>query len=264
MCGRRTVQITPFTTPMMRRGFRFRWSTPTAQTACFSITSPIFRVTWWRFVPPRGILPLPTPTRRGDIRAFPWTHQPHLSCRLPPVSIPSVTAATATATTVAAGAFVGAATAYGTAALVAITNSTSVEDFNEQSNWGTVTGTALGAVTGGLYGYDMANAQLSSPQQSKHTSETFLPDGYYAKNKAPNISTPNSSYITCKYNAHTGEYEKSTAYYDFAGRQTLRIDWTNHGYADHGNPHVHYTIYSKRFPNGTSIRWDWYYEKRKN
>lgn len=46
---------------------------------------------------------------------------------------------------------------------------------------------------------------------------------------------------------HTGKYEKSTAYYDFAGRQQMRIDWTYHGYANHGCPHIHYTVYNSQY-----------------
>ena len=58
------------------------------------------------------------------------------------------------------------------------------------------------------------------------------------------------------YNNYTEKYEQSTAYYDFAGRQTIRIDWTNHGYSSHGNPHVHYTTYNSQYRDGITIRWD--------
>ena len=50
--------------------------------------------------------------------------------------------------------------------------------------------------------------------------------------------------------------KKSIAYYDFAGRQSIRIDWTNHGYSDHGNPHVHLTVYDSDYRDGITIRWD--------
>lgn len=83
----------------------------------------------------------------------------------------------------------------------------------------------------------------------------FLPDSFYSKH-APKQSTPYSSYTNYTYNNYTGKYEKSTVYYDFAGRQTIRIDWTNHGCANHGDPHVHYTIYNAQYRDGITIRWD--------
>ena len=86
---------------------------------------------------------------------------------------------------------------------------------------------------------------------SPNTDETFLPDSFYSKQ-----GTPNSSYTNYIYNNYTGKYEKSTVYYDFAGRQNIRIDWTNHGYSNHGNPHIHYTNYDLQHPNGFTIRWD--------
>lgn len=57
-------------------------------------------------------------------------------------------------------------------------------------------------------------------------------------------------------NDFTGEWEESTAYYDMAGRQVIRIDWTNHGYTDHSNPHIHITIYDSQYPDGKTVRWD--------
>ena len=86
-------------------------------------------------------------------------------------------------------------------------------------------------------------------------NEPFLPDSFYSKH-SPKQSTPYSSYTNYKYNSYTGKYERSTAYYDFAGRQSIRVDWTNHGYSNHGNPHVHYTIYNSQYPYGRSFRWD--------
>ena len=36
----------------------------------------------------------------------------------------------------------------------------------------------------------------------------------------------------------------------------IRIDWTNHGYTDHSNPHIHITIYDSQYPDGKTVRWD--------
>ena len=83
---------------------------------------------------------------------------------------------------------------------------------------------------------------------------TLLPESYYTEKNAPKYSTPNSVYTNWKYNAFTNEYEYSTVYYDVGGRQVLRIDWTNHGYSDHYNPHVHVYLYDGRYPQGKQIR----------
>ena len=59
----------------------------------------------------------------------------------------SVAAAT-TALTVAAGAFIGSATVYGMAVVTAASTSSSIKEFNNQGNWGTVAATAGGAILG--------------------------------------------------------------------------------------------------------------------
>lgn len=161
-------------------------------------------------------------------------------------------AGTASAT-IAAGAFIGSATTFGITAMTAAATSRSVQEFNDKGNWGTVAVTVAGAAFGGFSGSQTYRSQ-TTPQNTSNS--TFLPDGYYSHKKAPKQYTPNSTYINYSYNEYTNKYEKSTAYYDCGGRQFLRIDWTNHGYSDHGNPHVHYTIYNAQFPDGTSIRWD--------
>ena len=68
-------------------------------------------------------------------------------------------AAATTASTIAAGAFIGSATVYGLAALSAACSSNSVEEFNDQGNWGTVAATALGGLMGGYDGYTMSKPQ---------------------------------------------------------------------------------------------------------
>ncbi len=68
-------------------------------------------------------------------------------------------AAATTASTVAAGAFIESATVYGMAVLSAASTSSSVQEFNDQGNWGTVAATAFGGLTGGYDGYTMSKAQ---------------------------------------------------------------------------------------------------------
>lgn len=162
-------------------------------------------------------------------------------------------AAGTAAVTFAAGAFIGSATTFSITAMTAAATSRSVQEFNDKGNWGTVAVTVGGAVLGGFSGYQIYDSRTVSPSTKK---DTFLPNQYYSNKKAPKQYTPNSVYINYSYNEYTQKYEKSTAYYDYGGRQFLRIDWTNHGYSDHGNPHVHYTSYNGQFPDGTTIRWD--------
>ena len=84
----------------------------------------------------------------------------------------------------------------------------------------------------------------------------ILPKEHYTDKKVPKNGTPGSTYENYRFNDHTKQWEYSEARYDFAGRQTMRIDWTNHGRADHGNPHCHYYLYDGRYPNGIEIRID--------
>ena len=71
-------------------------------------------------------------------------------------------AAATTASTVAAGAFIGSATAFGTAALVAAGTSSTPQEFADQGNWGTVTATVTGATLGGAGGLAMSKGASSS------------------------------------------------------------------------------------------------------
>ena len=68
-------------------------------------------------------------------------------------AVASGTPAATTASTVAAGAFIGASFAYGSAVAIAAANSNSIEEFNEQGDWGTVIATTVGAVSGGIGAY---------------------------------------------------------------------------------------------------------------
>ena len=74
-------------------------------------------------------------------------------------AVGSGVAAATTASTVAAGAFIGSATVYGVAAMSAASTSSSIKEFNDQGNWGTVAATVGGAVLGGASGYAMSKAQ---------------------------------------------------------------------------------------------------------
>jgi len=82
-------------------------------------------------------------------------------------AVGSGVAAATTASTIAAGAFIGAATVYGMAALSAASTSSSVEEFNDKGNWGTVAATVAGAALGGYGGYNRSKAQTPTKVQNK-------------------------------------------------------------------------------------------------
>ena len=62
-------------------------------------------------------------------------------------------AATTTASTISAGAFIGAASVYGMSVISAVSSSNSVKEFNSKGNWGVVAATAGGALLGGASAY---------------------------------------------------------------------------------------------------------------
>ena len=71
-------------------------------------------------------------------------------------------AAATTASTIAAGAFIGSASVYGMAVLSAACTSSTIQEFNAQGNWGTVAITTGGALFGGYYGYGMSKTQATT------------------------------------------------------------------------------------------------------
>ena len=81
-------------------------------------------------------------------------------------------AAATTASTIAAGAFIGSVTVYGSAVLSAAFTSSSVQEFKDQGNWETIIATALGGLTGGYNGYTMSKAQTptSTPTNTSRGS----------------------------------------------------------------------------------------------
>lgn len=79
-------------------------------------------------------------------------------------------AAATTASTIAAGAFIGSATVYGMAVATAASTSRSVKEFNSKGNWGTVAVTAGGAVLGGGSAYVSTKGSSTSPKTNQPIS----------------------------------------------------------------------------------------------
>ena len=116
-----------------------------------------------------------------------------------------VTAATA-ASTITAGAFLGSATAYGTAVLYAANNSHSVKDFENQGNWGTVAYTTAGATMGGVSGYTLekstprrVSSGTSRPNKHSNPNSTYIQFDNSNRNKVRSLT---------RYNQHGDWYER--------------------------------------------------------
>ncbi len=86
-------------------------------------------------------------------------------------AVSSGLAAATTASTVAAGAFIGSATVYGMAVVTAASTSSSVKEFNNQGNWGTVAATAGGAVLGGGSAYVSTRTPTTKVYRSVSNAE---------------------------------------------------------------------------------------------
>lgn len=87
------------------------------------------------------------------------------------VAVASGVAATTTASTVAAGALIGSATVYGMAVVTAASTSSSVKEFNEKGNWGTVAATVGGAVAGGAGAYVATKTPTTTVYRSVSSAE---------------------------------------------------------------------------------------------
>ena len=80
-------------------------------------------------------------------------------------------AAATTASTIAAGAFIGSATVYGMSVMAAMSTSNSVQEFSNQGNWGTVASTFGGAVAGGISAYMMTRTPKTTVYRSVSSAE---------------------------------------------------------------------------------------------
>ena len=168
-------------------------------------------------------------------------------------SVANGVAAASTATTVAAGAFIGSSTALGGTALYAAASSNSMDDFNEQGNWGTVAFTAGGAALGGAAGYGMKpkipkdtgnGAGSSIPKVNTPSASTRVIN-------APEVKSPNSiksSQVTQRWddylgpnttniNPRTGQVDLNRIF-STDGTRSVRFD--SHEMNSIGTPKFHY------------------------
>ena len=159
-------------------------------------------------------------------------------------------AAATTASTIASGAFICSSIAYAGAAWYAWLDSRSVEEFNNEGNWGTVASTAASTVFGGVYGYGIVYTQMSRfPKQQIATGTSRPP-------KSSGI--PYSRYI--QYDQSTGAV-RSDAVYDAKGNWYSRIDYM-HDHNINGKkycPHIHISapLTPAGLPNGRETVLPW-------
>ncbi|ARM72121.1 hypothetical protein LMxysn_0486 [Listeria monocytogenes] len=86
-----------------------------------------------------------------------------------------------------------------------------------------------------------ASGAESSFDELMSPSEAARYDQYWGR-KAPQVGTPNSSYY--HFREYNGTIEKSKVIYDEFGRQSLRVDFSNHGMLlEHSIPHIHEYLY---------------------
>ena len=84
-----------------------------------------------------------------------------------------------------------------------------------------------------------SNVEKVSGAADDFAKETFLPDSYYKNNYSSMEGTPNSK-IEFDRLGSSGNVEKSTVIYDQSAKQSLRIDYSDHGNSlHHTNPHIH-------------------------
>jgi len=154
-------------------------------------------------------------------------------------AVASGVAAATTASTIAAGAFIGSATVYGMAVVAAATTSSSVKEFNDKGNWGTVAATALGGLTGGYDGYTMSKAQTSKVTTAPKTQSTVShTKGVGSPN---NNINPGGSYTKLDNNGGLYSYTQ----FDNLGRQTMRMDFQGRPHAG-VLPHIHLYTYPQQ------------------
>ena len=112
------------------------------------------------------------------------------------------------------------------------------------------TAAALVGLGAGISSAKTAFKSTKSVTKTVSAAEPFVPTSYWEK-KAPKFGTPNTRINTVRL--YNGKLEQSTVIYDFAGRQSIRVDWSTHGFSNHTNPHVHIFEYSKQNIYGKEI-----------
>ena len=126
--------------------------------------------------------------------------------------------------TVAASAFIGSSAAFGIAATNAALSSSSIEDFSEKGNWGTVAET----VGGGLIGAGVGYAQ----------SKQFYDTHYYGTTSPKELKDPPKNAYYTQWNSE-GKGIRSYTRFDASGHQSWRIDYVGKAHNGISTPHVH-------------------------
>ncbi|MGC6769765.1 hypothetical protein ACYSNQ_14165, partial [Enterococcus sp. LJL51] len=89
-------------------------------------------------------------------------------------------------------------------------------------------------------------------QPNDFATEPFLSEEYYKNNYSSMDGVPNSR---MEYNrlGSSGNVEKSIVIYDSQGKQSIRIDYSDHGNSlHHTNPHIHEFEWNNGYINPSS------------
>ncbi|WP_430608162.1 T7SS effector LXG polymorphic toxin [Enterococcus sp. AZ170] len=90
-----------------------------------------------------------------------------------------------------------------------------------------------------IYGNKISGPKLNNKNTNDFATEVFLPDEYYKNNYSPMEGIPNSRMEFNRLGS-SGSIEKSIVIYDSQGKQSMRIDFSDHGNSlHHTNPHIH-------------------------
>ena len=89
-------------------------------------------------------------------------------------------------------------------------------------------------------------------QPNDFVTETFLPEEYYKNNYSSMDGAPNSRMEFYRMGS-SGNVEKSVIIYNNQGKQSMRIDYSNHGNSlHHTNPHIHEYEWKNGYKNPSS------------
>lgn len=118
----------------------------------------------------------------------------------------------------------------------AASTSNSVQEFNDQGNWGTVASTAGGAAWGAYSGYSMSSSQ--SPKVTPNTNHKSGGSHTSGVGSPKNNINPGGSFTKLDNSGNIYSYTQ----FDDLGRQTMRMDFQGRPHA-RVLPHIYLYVY---------------------
>ena len=192
------------------------------------------------------------PINRNDPTGHDWWHWAIGAAIVAACAVATVVtcggfAAATTASTIAAGAFIGSATVYGMSVVSAAATSRSTSEFCSKGNWGTVAATAGGAVFGGAGAYIGTRGSSYSNSSSYQSPYTY---------KSKIVSNVSNDVIGLQ---RTGSALKTDRYHAFPN-----IVDNYAGYATKSSINNNATLYQLQGSlNGVVGRFEWIIQNQK-